>query len=385
MSAVAQRRAPGVCRCGLGGKKIIVVTKKSARAGASKRLATYRAKRDFSVTAEPSGRSHLHTPATGSSSSATARRLHYDFRLEVGGVVSWAVPKGPTLDPDVKRLAVHVEDHPLELLRLRGRHPRRRVRRRRRHRLGLGHVGAGQGRRPARRRSRPATSTSTSHGEKLAVASCSCARGRDGRRSSGCCSTSTTTHAVAGWDRRGPPALGEERAHQRRGEGGAAGRPGRAAPAGPAPTADELAALDALGKAGEWTLGEHDAASSPTSTRCCSRPAARGAGADQAGPHPPPRHHGAGDAARTCTTGRSTCTASPTASTRRASGRRRSRRTRPTGSPRWHYDDADPGETEQYVVLDSPARPGVGRQLRRRRAPPVDVDGGRRRTSRRGR
>jgi len=80
------------------------------------RLTHYRAKRDFSKTSEPQGG----VPSAGSTPSFVvqkhaARALHYDVRFEVDGAMpSWAVPKGPSYDPKVKRLAVHVEDHPLD-------------------------------------------------------------------------------------------------------------------------------------------------------------------------------------------------------------------------------------------------------------------------------
>ena len=79
-------------------------------------LAEYNKKRDFARTAEPKGARHK----SGKKLSYLiqkhdASRLHYDFRLEWNGaLMSWAVPKGPSQNPDDKRLAVHVEDHPIE-------------------------------------------------------------------------------------------------------------------------------------------------------------------------------------------------------------------------------------------------------------------------------
>ncbi len=103
-------------------------------------LKLYQSKRDFNKTPEPSG-DPTHSPpvaaehAKQTQTEATdalpaglfcvqkhaASRLHYDFRLELDGVLkSWAVPKGPCYNPKVKRLAVHVEDHPLDYARFEG-------------------------------------------------------------------------------------------------------------------------------------------------------------------------------------------------------------------------------------------------------------------------
>ncbi len=98
------------------------VRKSSPKLTAAEQLKEYQRKRDFEKTAEPSG------ATTRTSSHATAAdqlhfviqkhdasRLHYDLRLEMDGVMkSWAVPKGPSADPGVKRLAMQVEDHPID-------------------------------------------------------------------------------------------------------------------------------------------------------------------------------------------------------------------------------------------------------------------------------
>ncbi len=208
------------------------------------KLAPYRAKRDFGKTGEPAG-SAAPAPSRASRTSKKvkelprfvvqrhrASRLHYDFRLEIDGVlVSWAVPKGPTLDPKVRRAAFHVEDHPLEYFDFEGVIPAGEYGGGRRHRVGRRHLGAARDE-PTRSRAVAAGELHLDlYGEKL--------RGRfvlvrTGTEPSGkeewLLLHKHDEYASRRLGRRGFSAVGDHAAHQRRGEG----RPGSAVALGPA-------------------------------------------------------------------------------------------------------------------------------------------------------
>jgi bifunctional non-homologous end joining protein LigD len=88
-------------------------------------LQTYRTKRHFDITAEPRGKAGKHGGNAFVIQKHAATRLHYDLRLELDGVMkSWAVTRGPSLVPGEKRLAVHVEDHPIEYNKFEGTIPK---------------------------------------------------------------------------------------------------------------------------------------------------------------------------------------------------------------------------------------------------------------------
>src|ERR1041385_4126295 len=84
-------------------------------ASASAKLAKYRSKRGFARTAEPRGEVRAEPGQRFVIQQHAARRMHYDFRLELeGALLSWSVPRGPSLSPRDRRLAVRTEDHPLD-------------------------------------------------------------------------------------------------------------------------------------------------------------------------------------------------------------------------------------------------------------------------------
>jgi bifunctional non-homologous end joining protein LigD len=329
-------------------------TRKRRRGSTSDRLAPYRAKRDFSITSEPSGSEP--PPASGNRfvvQRHRARRLHYDVRLEVEGVlVSWAVPKGPTLDPDAKRMAVHVEDHPLAYFDFEGVIPE-------------GEYGGGdvivwdwgtwslaRGDDALR-----AIADGDLHvdldGEKLSGRFVFVRRG--GGEKEWLLLHKHDDHAVAGWD---------PEDHPRSVKSGRTNDEVKTAPAATwssnelwvGPTEDELAALDALSKTGEWTLGEHTLRL--TNLDKVLFPAKRGRGGSKALTKRDLIRHYAVMAPAML----------PYLADRPVNLHRYPEgidkpgfwhKAAPDHAPewltRWRNEEADPGETEVYAVLDSPA------------------------------
>jgi bifunctional non-homologous end joining protein LigD len=229
-------------------------------AAARQRLAPYRRKRDFSVTPEPSGDRTSAPPADGRRfvvQRHRASRLHYDLRLEAAGVLlSWAVPKGPTLDPDVRRMAIHVEDHPLDYFDFEGAIP-------------AGEYGGGDvivwdwGTWELAGADDPLDAVAAGdlhfdlRGTKLEGRFALVRRGPQADREQWLLVHKHDDHAVPGWDpEQHPRSVKSGRTNDEVAAAPAATWTGTAAWVGP--NDDELAALDALpGSGGRWTFGEH--------------------------------------------------------------------------------------------------------------------------------
>jgi bifunctional non-homologous end joining protein LigD len=327
-------------------------------------LQRYREKRDFGRTPEPAGEV---AAADGRPRFVVqrhrARRLHYDFRLEIGGVlVSWAVPKGLTLDPRQRHLAVRVEDHPLAYADFEGVIPR-------------GEYGGGdvivwdRGTWDLDRDADPAQALADGElhlelfGEKL--------RGRfvlvrtdrkDGNRESWLVLHKRDDEARDGWNPEDHPlsvlsgrdndevAADRDRVWDRHGEAGTAA----AVPEGfRAATAEELAALDALPAKGTWTLQGHELALTNLD-KVLFPP--RDGGADvtkrglvryyaQMSPWILPYL-----AERPLNLHRY-----PDGVTRKGFWQKQAPKYVPAWIRRWRNDEADPGESSDYLVVDSTA------------------------------
>ncbi len=240
-------------------------TKRRRPSKASERsdpLGEYRTKRDFAVTSEPFG-----DPIGSSAPSADGRRfvvqrhratrLHYDLRLEAGGVLlSWAVPKGPTLDPDVRRMAVHVEDHPLDYFDFEGVIP-------------AGEYGGGDvivwdwGTWSLAGAADPQQAVADGElhfdlaGEKLAGRFALVRRGSAGDREQWLLVHKHDNAAVEGWDPEDHPlSVKSGRTNAEVAAAPAATWTSRSTRTWTGPTDDELGALDELGKSGgRWAIG----------------------------------------------------------------------------------------------------------------------------------
>ncbi len=328
------------------------------------------------MTPEPSGRSKR-SPATGSSVQRhRASSLHYDFRLEVDGVlVSWAVPKGPTPRPRrPSAWPIHVEDHPLDYFDFEGVIPKGEygggdvI-------VGLGHVGGRRRHRTRLRaiaRRRPPLRAAGREARRAVRAR---ARGQAGRQGAVAAPAQARRARRGRLGPRGAPCVGEERPHQRRGPGrpvGARG-PATSSSGGTRPTTSSPR-LDALGKAGSGR-------SAGTTLRLTNLdkvlfPAKRGRAKalTKRDLDPPPRRDGPGDAALP---GR------PAGQPATASRRHRRRGLLAQGRCPKHARVADPLALRRRTARarpsgtwssTPPALGGLGGQLRRRRAAPVDLD-----------
>jgi bifunctional non-homologous end joining protein LigD len=324
----------------------------SASSSATDRLGRYRAKRDFDVTPEPSGSS---PPSADGHRFVVqrhrARALHYDLRLEAGGVlVSWAVPKGPTLDPDIKRMAVHVEDHPLDYFDFEGVIP-------------SGEYGGGDvivwdwGTWAPAETDDPLAAIESGNlhfdlnGEKLHGRFVLVRRnGRSGKEQ-WLLLHKHDDDAVKGW---------ETEEHPQSVKTGRTNDEVKSAPAASwsssviwaAPTAAELDALDALGASGTWRFGDREL--KLTNLDKVLFPAKR--------PHPAltkrdlVRHYATvAPAMMPYLTGRAVnLHRFPDGIDKPGFWHKSAPNHAPDWIPRWRHPDAKPGEAEEYLVLDSP-------------------------------
>ena len=329
-------------------------------------LETYRAKRDFDRTPEPAG-----GPGPSTAPSARrfvvqrhrARRLHYDLRFEIDGVlVSWAVPRGPTLDPAARWMAVHVEDHPIEYLDFEGVIPAKEY--------GGGDVIVwDRGTWEPHGTDDPAAAVAAGelhadvHGSKLHGRLVLVRRGEQDGTEQWMLLHKRDEHAVEGWDPEDHPrSVLSGRTNDEvkadpdrlwRSDLLAAQAAVELHPPALAPTEDELAALDALPDAGTWdvfgrrlrltnlekVLFPARPGEAPVTKRELVRYAARVA------PVLLPYLHG-----RPVNLHRF-----PEGADRPGFWHKQLPSHAPPWLPRWDNPEADPGETSTYLVIDEPA------------------------------